>query len=239
MINAFLEKIGYQVFKIKPSFSYEFNKKLIVEFVGPPGVGKSYLYNNLNLDSIEFITIDSFRKLKDNQMIKDSKIERIYDEICKYRFETVTNQEISFKDKFRGIYWNYKVILDDQFLLESSRNYKIILEEGLLHNFYDYFLKNDIDDYFFKNRVIIFCEATPEIMVDRILDRYRKTDRIIAHHKDQPKDKLLGIVQNEIKKYNEFKDILIEKKICILSINTSENIENNINKIVRFLNNFK
>lgn len=214
----------------------EKDKPLLIEFIGIPGSGKSYLYQKLRKKSAQWISIEEFKKLQSHTpKITELDFPEIYQKMAEYRMRTVLNQPISYLDRFRGIHWNYKTIMDDIMLCKLIKNQTVLYEEGILHTFFDFFLENDFDTTVFKNRAVIYCHATPQQIANRIETRLETTGRIIAHHKNKTYEELVEINTFDLKRMELFLKLLKENQAPCLEINTFEDLNKNLDLIYKFI----
>lgn len=244
IINRVLEKtIGIKLTRAKIRKVYKTKKNPIyVEFVGIAGVGKTTLYNTVfeeikkewrNIHELQRI----FKEHNDSKAIESSLR---YQKLADYKMESLKSREISGLDKMNIVKYFHSVLVADSIMHIYNKDYDIISEEGLIHNFgesiYKLFTTNKEETKnLMKNRAVIYCKTSPEIVADRILERQKKTGVLLPQHKVCSYDELVSLQKKSLALKHQFIDFLSEYGIPVLSIDTSNSMIENVIKTKSFL----
>lgn len=221
-------------------------KPIYIEFMGASGVGKSTLYTKILKRNRDWYSPNEF--IRKNQLkIEKSPIDdnSIYNQIAEQKLKQLIYQNISDVDKFRIAHWGYKTLIDDFLINRFNKDSIILSEEGLLHNFGDILVSSQLslDNNTFKtlleNRFLIYCYSESNNIARQIKKRQEETGRLVSHHKTDSAEKLIIIIEKEIKEKEAILTFLERYNVPILKINTSEDIHQNLEKINTFIDSIK
>lgn len=218
--------------------------KFIIEFIGPPGVGKTTYYKFLlkrlkvKYSYIEARDIKALLYTYVRNNIRFSDIhDRLFKDIMKYMALDIEPLE----SKLKKTNFELKEIECDA--LSAQFNGLVINDEGICHHFADLLAKylhcykddNSIM-HFFKNRLIIYLHAPKEIILDRIKERNRTQNHIWNHHKGLSDDDIMDLTEADLKvKYEFYKELKELGSNAIVSIDSQYNIFDNLNIIFNFI----
>lgn len=213
----------------------------IVEFIGPPGVGKTTYCDHLvklltkdylvatgkQMKALLSTSYGSHTNYKQfhiaffSDMLRHLSefIEQLAQSITKTQFGLIELETDALSNSFRGI---------------------VINDEGLGHHFTNVFLdpssslkRSDIVDSYLDNRLIVFLNCSPETVLFRVKERFRKFSHIWAGHQ--------GLTDTEVNKQT-IKDIDVKKAFCnlikdhnksaVIVIDAENPISHNINVLV-------
>jgi len=144
-------------------------------------------------------------------------------------------------DKLKVLSFFHKVLYQDGLIGLYNRNYTIISEEGLFHNFGNEIvsLLNSGDEVSVKelmrNRAVVYCYSTPEIIAHQIIKRYNETGKLLPQHKTDSFETLIEFQKEALINKERFIETLKSFNIPVLMINTSDDIESNAKKVNAFI----
>jgi hypothetical protein len=195
MLKQVLGNFGFELKRtnFRPDFlnridSNHRSKGLIVEFIGPSGVGKTTFFNQV----FRYHWNDWFSKSDLVYLVNSSKeipftlinnkAEIIYSEILKAKYNILNNCNISLEKKTKLHDFFVKELEYDAFIRFFNLPKGLFSEDGLTHNFQteiidihsDLELYNTREDWFrylFFNRSIIYLEASPDFIVNNLKKR--------------------------------------------------------------------
>ena len=227
----------------------------LIEIVGPPGSGKSFLSSKLQSLKINknkiFFHSGYNKKFKTNKNLSlinkitiTTKV--IFTIFCFHLifFDRIFSKKI-YKGNFffRSILLFYRDLISIEFLKKKiSNDCYIITEPGLIMHFIqDYFYiekripKNHIKIFnklFLNIDYIILLECNFENLVKRLITRKRGFPQRIRKLNPSKINQTIKKSIKEVKNYFDESNILKSK---IIKINTTSNIEISINKLLNFL----
>lgn len=231
-INRLLEKYlnikFIKVFKVKSIIS-ENNKgkNLIVEFLGPPGSGKTYLCNYFvknynNSFAAQIIT----RVDLEAQNIGQIKFSREYNQLLDLRINEISSTSKSGEEKYNSIKHEYQLLKNDIICNNFLSNKLIVADEQIFKTFGKYIFEvidSESMKSLIKNRIFILCHASPERIE---MNQLRKLKPL-----PYSKEDLLARIAEDFE--------LIEKIRKyggkVLEINTENNLDFNSKKIYSFI----
>lgn len=129
--------------------------------------------------------------------------------------------------------------MNDKVIAEWNNYFTIIAEEGLLHNFsseIETFIKNNNQNLGnFQHRAIIHCYAQPEQVAKQILKRYNEGGRLLPQHKNLSLEELTANQRTALENKMNFAETIEKVGVPVLYINTSDNLQQNAQKINSFI----
>ncbi len=182
LIKYFLNKLGYKIVRINPIKKIKIHtlthqKPLFIEFIGVSGVGKSTLYKAMikqRASDDNWLGVKEYiNYINGNIWPLDKDIHPVYKKILNKKYEQVT-RKYNIKDTIGFMAFFLKNIKEEIIARHSNQKYTLVIEEGLFHNFGSAIMelhqKNEIDlNSLIKNRALVFCYATPEIISKELL----------------------------------------------------------------------
>lgn len=244
-INNILGKtIGLNLMRTKPrKVDKVKGKPIYVEFVGIPGVGKSTLYDNVFKQvKSKWRNIHEFQKIF-IQHIDGKAAESVscYQDLAIHKMQSVASSNFSGIDQMKILRFFHSVIIDDSLVRLFNNDYNVISDEGLIHNFGDGLLalcENNKEEFrnLMKNRAVVYCNAPAEIVANRILERKKKTGKLLPQHKVDSFEELLLKQEKNLDNYRKIIDLSVKHSLPILSIDTTQAMTKNVDQVVHFLN---
>lgn len=205
---------------------------MIVEFVGVPAVGKTYLYKKL--------------LRRDKRGLSLSKVERI----AKKSFDKTLNSaaKMLLSIRLKKISENYYSPFDAYFFTKYSLGQlekyvkacrvgqHVFMEEGIVHNFGDCLHElGDLFEDFKKNIVVIYCVNSPENIVHNIKKRAGSGGHVSPKYRGKGDEELCKIIAASQIEQGRIIEFLSERGVPVLIIDTSAKVEENLEKIQKFL----
>ena len=243
-INKILSRtIGFNLIRANIRRVDKINgKPIYVEFVGVPGVGKTTLYQNVFKQvKKKWRDIHEFQKIYDNH-IDDKNVESqpCYQKLADHKMQSIESRNYSGIDQMKIVKYFHSVLIADSLVFLFNSDYNVMSEEGLIHNFGESLiaLYNDNKEEFdnlMKHRAIIYCYAPAEIVAKRILEREKKTGRLLPQHKVNSFAELVNLQNESLKLKQQLINFLSKHDIPILSIDTSNPMSENVDHVKHFL----
>ncbi len=189
-MKTFLRNIinlaGYDIKKL-PSKNiesrYKTGKPLKIEFVGPSGIGKTTLYKELiklRTKRDKWLSADEFiqhhTKLKNNHYISEPFAELLE---LKTKRVLLGKKDHSIFRKMGLLSYFYKILKKDLIFKRYNKDFKIIMDEGVVHNFTNEFidLSKDKPEYFrmlIQDVAIVFFNSSEEFITYNSLKRAKE-----------------------------------------------------------------
>lgn len=168
----------------------ENNKPYHIQFIGPPGVGKTTIYNTLiKTLKNKYPTRESYIKQTPyNITDRTFDNEKTYQDLAALKLKSYQESSYSPIDKIKYTNWGRVMLTHNYIISKTNKNKIIISDENMLLSFSgeltEYLLKNETNACdFLKNHAAIFCYAPPEKIAKQIKQREIKTGRIAPYHK--------------------------------------------------------
>lgn len=193
------------------------NSNSVVEFLGVSGVGKTYLYNSV------VSGVDSFPCT-----LKQCKLDKDYDTLH-HKLARSSGKKTKKIKKHLG--------LDKA--MYSSGDYLFLIQEGIFQ-YYSHqmllFLENSDQyiEFILKNRKFVFCYAPKNIVVDRILQRFEESGKLLSSHDYKNISQLYDAVDHRISIVNRL-FLKLQLYSDHLYVDTSQDLSGNVVKVVDFL----
>lgn len=252
-INNILEKLfGVRIAKIKKNSIEKLKSKkpLIIEFTGLSGVGKSVIFSPLINLKEDWWEDGRFIRQHQN-FLNDTEISNLidsnhfYQELAELKIESTVSSNFINTDKLR-LLRNYEYYIKSDAILNSKNTDSIVCaDEGLIHYFGNE-IKTLIEtgkymqeiDRVLKNRIIIYCYAKPDTIANRIFKRKEETGRLSPQHKVDTFEELVEVQNKDLIQKNELMDFFQNHSVPVLFVNTEDELDQNVSKVINFIQNY-
>ena len=216
---------------------------IYVEFVGVPGVGKTTLYENVFKEvKRKWRNIHELQKLlykhTDGKAVESQSY---YEGLAQNKMQSLGSRNYSGIDQMKIVKYFHSVLVADSLVHLFNTDYNIMSDEGLIHNFGEgiFELFNSNNEEFkslMKQRAVIYCQTSAEIVAKRILEREEKTGRLLPQHKVESLEELINLQKKSLELKQLFIDFLSNHDIPVLSLDTSNPMNDNVEQVKHFLN---
>ena len=226
----------------QPSLHTDPADRLYVEFIGPPGVGKTTTFDTVVKNNRSLLKYVDFRRTVNLQPTEvNTEFDDTYQALASHKLDQISKADYSALDKLKVLAYFHRVVEGDRVVMLHNRGYTVISDEGLLHNFgkalEQEILHGRIPSSFLARRVVINCHAPAERIAEQILKRHRETGNLLPQHKNKTVQQL-ALDQEEIcQHYWKFRDLLLRSGMPVLDIDTSANTDLNVKDILEFISN--
>lgn len=244
IINKIAGIFGVRISRVKkkekPRFK-EFDKPLLIEFIGVSGVGKSTLYAQLDLKMKNWISIKEYLKYNNSEK-NDLWVDELslYQQFANINFSSICKSKMLSFDKFRIASYRYGLLRKDIVIYLRKDNAVVITDDGLVHNSNSAFIElyKESPSLFMellKNKCFIYCYTNPERLGKQIVKRYEERGFMAPQHKNKSLEELIEIQDSLMKEREKLLGIFEKEKIPVLRVDTSDNAEINVKKIYDFV----
>lgn len=237
-INCFIEP----TFRLKNK--HKTNRPCKIEFFGSSGVGKTTLYKKLfriRSEKDKWIPITAFLQNYDTNQADVFFYSEAHEKLLDMKFRNIMTRQCHTFKKLRYLHFSLDKIQKDAIISKFNSSHKVILDEGIVHNFSKQLscLFNEDKkafDHLVAHTAIIYCFSTENKIAENILKRKKKTGRINFQHKELTHNKLLEKIKESLNKNLNLIGLLEDQGIPVLRIDTAEKTTRNANKIRDFIN---
>lgn len=237
MLTSLIKKILHKSpQRVQVPLLYKLKPKVIVEFIGPAGVGKSTLFRETFTNAnFEFYTQNNIG-IFENNLLKSDIQNDVYNQLLLSKHENVLKLGENAFVNAKLINYFSRIIKDDIIIQNSITACGFILEEGLSHNFSKELL--GLSDNLFSvallNRVLIYLRPdNPELVVQRIRKRQNEGGHTVVHHSGKTDRELLNIALNSIVNFDNL--LVRAKQFAIPYVKISAEDTDGVHRINHFL----
>ncbi|AIJ44657.1 hypothetical protein O987_02345 [Comamonas testosteroni TK102] len=213
----------------------------VIEFIGPSGIGKTTFFNHLKgVIDPAWLGMDDVREIAKTQNV--SEPDDIVRTIIYRKRENVEKLNRSeFQKKFIGDYFNEIITLDQ--LVSSSKNLKLINDDGVFHNFSKEILSASKEKYnevqkLLLNRKIIYFTASSEKILDNLKERHQKTPGASNDWYGYTQKNSISIqemIEISVNESEEIYNLVKSMGAAVMRINLDEDNMENIEKAQNFI----
>ena len=246
-IHSSLKKKGYKVVKTNSdSTPTKFNatKKIKVEFVGPPGVGKSTVYRILlssRKKEDNWFTPEEIYQVKE-RLVSPSDVIPLsnhYEKAIDLIYNLIiSNSKTTTTYKINTLRYAHYILNQDNVIQSLNLKFKAVFDEGVFHT-PEYMVElNKKDEESFKailrNKATVNFYNSPEAIVNNFKERMEQ-GWITYLHLNKTDDELLKLTNTEIQNRKELLGLVEQNKVPVLDVNTADIPQLNAIKIKTFL----
>lgn len=242
LIRLAQKLIGHQAVKAvySPLYEADSSKKRYVEFIGPPGVGKSTVFKALTEFSPDLMPLSVLkRRLNLPSRLLSREFDEQYQLLAAHKLETVTKSDLLPTDKLWVLGYFQRMIEDDKIAMLHGQSHCIVADEGLFHNFkssVEHLLGTTaVPPAFLSGRLLINCHTAPERIARQIQRRHRETGHLVPQHKNKTFGQLLEDQVEALRYCRKYADLLTEHGIPVLHIDTASAALENTMKVLEFI----
>lgn len=216
---------------------------LIVEFVGPSGVGKTTLCNayldfqRLSVPGGNILTRKYVEQL--DALEPSIKGHSLYNTIFEHKINDITRRKNeSFFSKYSRVESSFNCIKADLLITNSIPNRLFILDQHIIQ-LHRRTLSEIRDEYdlreLYENRLVIYCTTSPETIVKQIKKRAKTTEGIQPFHDGLTDEELFVKEAKIINIWEEDMEIHKNHGMKVLRIDTQNNMEENCLLVDNFI----
>jgi|SRR5690554_3048660 len=248
LISRITLLFGFTIQKVPALRLFNFKSKgllnpVYIEFIGASAVGKTTLYRKLNkkyirkwLDIRQFAALNSHKNIE--ELIGPSSF---YHDLANSKISITVENSVKSTgyDKLKSFYLASNAMKQDAYINYFNKKHTILSEEGLLQFYSEGVIKlfNENREKLIdllNRRAIIYCYASPEIIVQRVLLRKEKTGHLWQGHKVSSEDELLRAVKRTLDEKEKLINI-VKEFVPVLKINTAQSTASNLKEIHSFI----
>jgi len=247
IIVKLINYLGYDLVKrydrkTKRTNETEEGTPIKVEFIGPPGVGKSTIFKEtlrLRENDGEWITSKELLKSLDNYSNYNYEIKE-YDVLLGNYFKQILSKNLPIRNKIKLLKYFLKITTEDELVNKFAGKQIVVFSEGLFHNGNNCIMdiektNPDIFRQIIQKKAIVNCINQPDIILEYIKKRNEK-EKLRMVHRDLTDSELFVKTKSSIKRKKELMQLLIKYNVPCLEINTADNITENAHKVRNFIN---
>ncbi|MDI5986117.1 hypothetical protein QLQ85_15075 [Halomonas sp. M4R5S39] len=216
--NIFYNRAGFSVYRWRICDSVP----LVVDLIGPPGIGKSYLIKCLIKKSVIHASRQKFDQTR---------------RVCISRAYLLSLAATRLDDIGVLQKKSIKILYD---LNIHSANWGVLVDEGLSQHFINELCEMSIDspdnfDFIMRRRAVINLAASPTFINNRIRDRAAKSGALLSYHKGKTDEELSRFNMKFLEKGENLTLLMKERYFPAVTIDASMNDDIVVEQIVDFL----
>lgn len=196
-------------------------EKKIIELTGPPGVGKSYLFERLALGSANIkvnprgfsrIALDDFRRYLHNE-----KSQRSFDQKNKIMSRLAVDAYLCSLDIG-------KAFLFDEHVVHSFR-----AEIGTATR-----LEIPGVDSFFKQRLVVVIEDDPKNVAEKVVLRHKTRGHLWIGHQKKSENEIVAYSEDNMRRGRRLFELLVSKGFDCIVLNAQDGVDHMIDRILSY-----
>jgi len=246
-VKSLFNRLGYEVTIRKKTMcpkKHKVNKPIKIEFIGPPGVGKTTIYEELirrRKKKDVWLPVSFLSKQIKSIKLKESEVPEYHMALLEMKLNNVQGKKYSVFTKLSFLSYFFDVIKKDLILSKDFNDLTTVSDEGIVHNFSKEILELSKQNSrlalcVLKNTAIIYCYASAKTITNNVLKRHRETGRLLAQHRDKEKKDLMAVNKTAIENKEKTLQFLQTNNIPHVTLNTEEPVSINAQKVSTFIN---
>lgn len=206
----------------------------IVEFIGPSGVGKTYIFRHaLENFSDRYITRPSETKIQDHLVLDYGP----HWNLLVSKVKSIGNKNLNDFQRAKLLQYFSQVLVEDIKIRIQLEKHGFFLDEGLVHNFSKDL--TDIDDPEFymamSSRIIIMVsQCRLETVLERRRLRFKETGHIVTYQSGLSRTEELQQIELDCMRLEKLAYRAEQFGCPVLRITAEDPMEKNISLILRF-----
>lgn len=244
-VNSLLGKyFGVKLSRVSPQKTVPLSSSrngFLIEFMGASGVGKTTLRNHyLKHHKIKFpsaiLTEQDLKSYKSPLEEEVNSRNSIYNSLYDSKLQRLSKARQAFTRNNRLANLFFRTLSDDYLIRNYLADRFVFMDQHVFKFFAEDFLRieNDQKKEFLKNRIIIYCKASPEKIIENIHKRTRSGTTRPGHQTKKDTELYQRITAHLD---GRKKDLVQLKKagVTILEINTENSLDKNTGIIDEYL----
>ena len=245
-LKEVLHRLGYNLEKLPkkkipmiaaPGFPIK------VECVGPSGVGKSTLVNELfRSGSIRGNWVAANKLVIYDRKESAKFVENdVYSNLMELFTEHILSQPINIRRKIALMRYYLELIQEEEQINYLAGGKVVVFHEGIFHNGTDSIMalernKPDSFKYIIQGKAVINCTTAPDILIGFI--KKRKAQGVKRGFLENQNDAdLQDKILKNLGKKRELVSLLLKHNVPVLEIDTAQSLKDNVNKVIDFIDN--
>lgn len=246
-LNRALEKlIGFKLVRTQrtkplPS-TIKADNNLIVEFMGPSGVGKTtlrdyYLIHHKFSFEGEVITEKEVKNYHFNFEESKSEKEKIYRLLLAAQLKKISDTKDSFIKTHRRLNLFYDTLKNDFLIRNYLSDTIVFMDQHVFKFFANDFIhlkETEQKQEFLEHRIIIYCKASPETIINHI-EKRKQTGTTRPVHQQRESEELHRQLEEHLAERKKDVQMLKKNGAHLLEINTEKSLAENTKLIDKFM----
>jgi len=207
--------------------------KVIIEFIGPPGVGKTTLKNAV-LKQVQLYIHDKAEvKYLRNGVSDDCP----YWQLLGKKMERIEGLVDGVQDRFKALDFFIREIKIESEIRRTLHD-SYIMDEGLCHNFNSELLTLTDESFLrcIENRWIIYLRPeNPKAIVERLIQRAQSAKQVVFYHQGKAPDELERLTLQSCENLDRFIIRFKSFSSNLLILNAEDSFETNMNASLAYI----
>lgn len=194
---------------------------LLFEFLGPSGVGKTTLATKILSDWDSYKTqadLMVYAHNPDNAVgHSEHEFSSTYATLMKMKvINRLNRDDFTIFTRIKTIEWLCVNLNQDAYLTDNAKGV-FLRDDGLYHAFHDEVLELLLQDFskfshLLRNRAFILCEAEPDVIVSRVLERENSGQKL-PWVEGKSRDELRLVVEKNLLSTGKMFNLIVEENL--------------------------
>lgn len=244
------KKLGYEIeisihgmAQINNPAGLTMSNSLIVEFVGPPGVGKTTIADKVielnKPESTELIKLENFATRLQRKYRKPKRLDRMYEWLLERKIRRIESRNFTPLVKIHQLNHASKVAIWDNYIHLRDDDKIILADDGFVYHFIDPLIdlgKEKPADFckIMDNRIVVLCKDNPVNIVKRIRVRQKK-GVLRERHWKLGNDELQLQTKLELEREERLIDVLKHNEVPFIDIDGNDSVTKNALIVSNFI----